>query len=77
MTPCAQGQLIVQAPAGLDKSAQILRMLPRHGFLDGGEIVVLQPGRPAKHHASLRMLASPQPGGLSCLPGRVATARSA
>src|SRR4051812_37422713 len=41
----AQGRLIVQAPTGSGKSTQIPQMLLRHGFLDGGEVVVLQPRR--------------------------------
>ncbi|HEY0944691.1 MAG TPA: DEAD/DEAH box helicase, partial [Opitutaceae bacterium] len=39
------GRLIVQAPTGSGKSTQIPQMLLRHGFLDGGEVVVLQPRR--------------------------------
>jgi ATP-dependent helicase HrpB len=41
----AQGRLIVQAPTGSGKSTQIPQMLLRHGFVDGGEVVVLQPRR--------------------------------
>jgi ATP-dependent helicase HrpB len=41
----AGGRLIVQAPTGSGKSTQIPQMLLRHGFLDGGEVVVLQPRR--------------------------------
>lgn len=41
----SQGRLIVQAPTGSGKSTQIPQMLLRHGFLDGGEVVVLQPRR--------------------------------
>ncbi|MCW5547893.1 MAG: ATP-dependent helicase HrpB [Opitutaceae bacterium] len=41
----APGRLIVQAPTGSGKSTQIPQMLLRHGFLDGGEVVVLQPRR--------------------------------
>jgi ATP-dependent helicase HrpB len=40
-----QGRLIVQAPTGSGKSTQIPQMLLAHGFLDGGEVVVLQPRR--------------------------------
>lgn len=39
------GRLIVQAPTGSGKSTQIPQMMLRHGFLDGGEVVVLQPRR--------------------------------
>ncbi|MEY3775048.1 MAG: hypothetical protein RLZZ129_1828 [Verrucomicrobiota bacterium] len=41
----AEGRLIVQAPTGSGKSTQIPQMLLAHGFLDGGEVVVLQPRR--------------------------------
>jgi ATP-dependent helicase HrpB len=39
------GRLIVQAPTGSGKSTQLPQMLLRHGFIDGGEVVVLQPRR--------------------------------
>jgi ATP-dependent helicase HrpB len=38
-------RLIVQAPTGSGKSTQLPQMLLRHGFLDGGEVVILQPRR--------------------------------
>ncbi len=41
----AGGRLIVQAPTGSGKSTQLPQMLLRHGFVDGGEVVVLQPRR--------------------------------
>lgn len=40
-----QGRVIIQAPTGSGKSTQIPQMLLRHGVLDGGEAVVLQPRR--------------------------------
>ena len=39
------GRVVVQAPTGSGKSTQLPQMLLRHGFLDGGEAVVLQPRR--------------------------------
>jgi len=47
------GRVIVRAPTGSGKSTQIPQMLLRHGFLDSGQVVVLQPRRLAA-----RMLAS-------------------
>jgi len=41
----AQGRLIVQAPTGSGKSTQLPQMLLRHGLLDGGQVIVLQPRR--------------------------------
>lgn len=41
----ATGRLIVQAPTGSGKSTQLPQMLLAHGFLDGGQAVVLQPRR--------------------------------
>lgn len=40
-----QGRIIVQAPTGSGKSTQLPQMLLRHGMLDGGQAVVLQPRR--------------------------------
>ncbi|MDF9828410.1 ATP-dependent helicase HrpB [Ereboglobus sp. PH5-10] len=51
----AQGRLIVQAPTGSGKSTQIPQMLLRHGFLDGGEVVVLQPRRLATRMLAKRV----------------------
>ena len=39
------GRLIVQAPTGSGKSTQLPQILLRHGFLDTGQVVVLQPRR--------------------------------
>jgi ATP-dependent helicase HrpB len=47
------GRVVVQAPTGSGKSTQLPQMLWRHGFLDTGQVVVLQPRRLAT-----RMLAS-------------------
>jgi ATP-dependent helicase HrpB len=49
------GRLIVQAPTGSGKSTQIPQMLLRHGFLDGGEAVVLQPRRLAARMLAKRV----------------------
>ncbi len=51
----AQGRVIVQAPTGSGKSTQIPQMLLRHGFLDGGEVVVLQPRRLATRMLAKRV----------------------
>ncbi len=51
----AQGRLIVQAPTGSGKSTQIPQMLLRHGFLDGGEVTVLQPRRLAARMLAKRV----------------------
>src|ERR1017187_7646150 len=39
------GRLIVRAPTGSGKSTQLPQILLRHGFLDAGQVVVLQPRR--------------------------------
>jgi ATP-dependent helicase HrpB len=41
----AHGRVVVQAPTGSGKSTQLPQMLLAHGFLDGGQAVVLQPRR--------------------------------
>jgi hypothetical protein len=40
-----QNRVILQAPTGSGKSTQVSQLLLRHGFLDGGQVVVLQPRR--------------------------------
>jgi len=41
----AAGRLVVQAPTGSGKSTQLPQILLRHGFLDAGQVIVLQPRR--------------------------------
>ena len=50
-----QGRLIVQAPTGSGKSTQLPQMLMRHGFLERGEVVVLQPRRLAARMLAKRV----------------------
>ena len=49
------GRVIVQAPTGSGKSTQVPQMLLRHGFLDGGQVVVLQPRRLAARMLARRV----------------------
>lgn len=49
------GRVIVQAPTGSGKSTQIPRMLLSRGFLDGGQVVVLQPRRLAARMLAKRV----------------------
>jgi ATP-dependent helicase HrpB len=51
----AGGRVVVQAPTGSGKSTQIPQMLLRHGFLEGGEVVVLQPRRLAARMLARRV----------------------
>lgn len=51
----AQGRLIVQAPTGSGKSTQLPQMLKAHGFLEAGEVVVLQPRRLAARMLAKRV----------------------
>ncbi|HTJ79299.1 MAG TPA: ATP-dependent helicase HrpB [Rariglobus sp.] len=51
----AQGRLIVQAPTGSGKSTQLPQMLLHHGFLERGEVVVLQPRRLAARMLAKRV----------------------
>jgi ATP-dependent helicase HrpB len=49
------GRVIVQAPTGSGKSTQIPQMLLRGGFLDRGQVVVLQPRRLAARMLARRV----------------------
>src|SRR5208283_5551551 len=49
------GRVIVQAPTGSGKSTQIPQILLRHGFLDAGQVVVLQPRRLAARMLARRV----------------------
>jgi len=51
----AQGRLVVQAPTGSGKSTQLPQMLRQHGFLESGEVVVLQPRRLAARMLAKRV----------------------
>ncbi len=51
----AQGRVVVQAPTGSGKSTQIPQMLRAHGFLERGEVVVLQPRRLAARMLARRV----------------------
>lgn len=50
-----QGRLVIQAPTGSGKSTQLPQMLWEHGFLDGGQVVVLQPRRLATRMLAKRV----------------------
>lgn len=50
-----QGRMVVSAPTGSGKSTQLPQMLLRHGFLDTGEAIVLQPRRLAARMLARRV----------------------
>src|SRR5580658_11276679 len=49
------GRAIVQAPTGSGKSTQVPQMLLKHGFLDAGQVVILQPRRLAARLLAARV----------------------
>jgi ATP-dependent helicase HrpB len=51
----ATGRVVVQAPTGSGKSTQIPKMLLRHGFIDGGQVTILQPRRLATRMLARRV----------------------
>lgn len=54
------GRVIVSAPTGSGKSTQVPRMLRRHGMLDTGQVVILQPRRLATRLLARRVAAEEQ-----------------
>jgi ATP-dependent helicase HrpB len=54
------GRVVISAPTGSGKSTQVPRMLLRHGFLDTGQVVVLQPRRLATRMLAQRVAAEEQ-----------------
>lgn len=56
----AHGRVVISAPTGSGKSTQVPRMLRRHGLLDTGQVVVLQPRRLATRMLAQRVAAEEQ-----------------